>query len=93
MLLTPKTQYQESAARNHEKAAIHHERAAEQHRKAAALHPTGDVDMAREHARQAVIHGQRARDSCTRAMEREGEENDQYGANAKKMYLHQRYAP
>jgi hypothetical protein len=51
--------------------------------------------QAREHAKQAVIHGQRAQDSCTRAMEREGEgeENDQYGANAKKMYLHQRYAP
>jgi hypothetical protein len=59
MLLTPKSKCQESAARNHEKAAVHHDRAAEQHRKAAALHPTGDLERAREHARQAVIHGQR----------------------------------
>ena len=90
MFLTQKSKYQESAARHHEKAAVHHDRAAEQHRKAAALHLTGDVDTARERARQAVIHGQRAQDSCTRAMEREGEESDQY--NAEKVYPHLRHA-
>ena len=90
MFLTPRSTYQESAASNHEKAAVRHDRAAEQHRKAAALHLTGNEETATEYARLAVLHGQRAQDSCTRAMEREGEEDDQHGSNAKRIY--QRHA-
>ena len=86
------TDYHANAAMNHEKAAAYHDRAAEHHRKAARLHPTGDYESAEEHARQAEIYGKQAGDSCKRATEREGATNQQYGANAKKMYLHQRYS-
>ena len=67
-------------------------RAAAQHREAAKLHVTSDFKKAREHARRAAIHGRDAKDSCRRATEREGETNEQYAANTKKMYLHQRYS-
>jgi hypothetical protein len=86
------TEYHANAAMNHEKAAAYHDQAAQQHRNAAKLHPTSDCEKAGEHARQAQIYGKHARDSCRRAMEREGETNEQYGANTKKMYLHQRYS-
>ena len=86
------TEYHVNAAINHEKAAAYHDRAAEQHRNAARLHPTGDYERAGEHARQAETYGKQAGDSCRRAMEREGATNEQYGANAKKMYLHQRHS-
>jgi len=68
---------------DHEKAAVHHDRAAEQHARLPRC-IRRRCGHGREHARQAAIHGQRAQDSCRRALEREGEENDQYGANAKR---------
>jgi len=86
------SEYHANAAMNHERAAAFHDRAAEQHRNAARLHPTGDHERAAEHARQAFICGKHAGDSCRRAMEREGATNEQFGPNAKKMYLHQRYS-
>ena len=85
-------EYYASAAVKHEKAAESHDRAAAEHRSTARLHVAGDHGKAREHARNAELHGKKTQDLCVRAMEREGYESKQFGVNAKKMYLHHRHS-